>query len=541
MRIQWRSLFRRKRIGAIKMINELEIQKAVLKSINTQEYEFKKTIGELSEELTEYIDKHNLNDRRKRENIAWQVQGLLEKALYEHGTYDNFPAIIHPVVEKWNAEQLFQLSYDSVETYLIYLFKSTNMRKAYIELCEGDVQSYKAFAHFSDGFMDYLLRAIFVLEKGRLKNIHPIAVKVFNTFFQQGNANKEYGKSLKRLGVSKKSAPDTESSKPAQIVSGKAASYGNTMRMLDLPIIKGFNQIFKQVIEIDPMVLKEEKYVSFFKQYIEPKPSIVATTQALQEKSEVAEFDLFNPNQPVVANTEEFLLVEDNVPVSVSTFETIVDLAQGLASNAETIEETEFKQYKDEEKEFLSQIDEIIARLQASKTTATAIFAEKTVTSFQVLNGNIAKYEERFVIAEEEISRLHRMVEEEREKVATIEEISYKKLVDAIAGSRSNYLLSELYRESLGESTHSREIVQGQLMNLFNQFNMAIGLDLATNGHQIGDEFDLTRHELAHDYRVLNEVQTQGNQIRVQLMQYGWTLNGKVVVQPLIKELKGAN
>ena len=77
-------------------------------------------------------------------------------------------------------------------------------------------------------------------------------------------------------------------------------------------------------------------------------------------------------------------------------------------------------------------------------------------------------------------------------------------------------------------------------MNLFNQFNMAIGLDVYANGHQIGDEFDVARPDLAHDYSVLNEVQTKGDKIRVKLLQYGWTLNGKVIVQPLIQELEGA-
>lgn len=185
------------------MIHEIEIQKAVLKSINTPEKEFLKAIGKQTDEVVAYLKQYSLNDMRSREIIAWQVQGLLEKAIYKHGTYDNFANIVKPVIEKWNAENEFKLSYEAVEAFLMYLFKSTNSRRAFVELCEGDIVSYKAFAHSSDEFFDYVLRMLFIQDNLFTKVIRAVSMKIYSTYFD-GNAEQEYEKSLKRLGVMKK-------------------------------------------------------------------------------------------------------------------------------------------------------------------------------------------------------------------------------------------------------------------------------------------------------------------------------------------------
>lgn len=521
MRLKWRTVFR-KRIGDDHMINEIEIQKAVLRTVTTPRHEFQKTLGKPSDALTAHIKKYALDNPKNREDIAWHVQGLLEKALYEHGSYDNFASIVQPVFEEWNAKHEFKLSYEALEAYLLHIFKTPNLRKAYIELCEGDVESYKAFASSSDGFMDYILRAIFVSNPSNPRGVRAIALKVFTAFFKE-DANKEYEKSLKRLDLLQKVAPSEDKGKPVLIMFKKAVLYGQIMRELEQPFIKGFDLIFKQVIELDPRVLKDRRFGNFFKKYATPEVGEVAAVQVQEEKNEIDDFDLFTANPPVFDDVEEILLLEDNAPIASSPSESV---------QQEII-------FGDEETAYLMSIDETIARLQNQKAEVTTIFKNRAEVPTQTTD--IASYEERLKIAGEEIHRLQRSVEEEREKAKTVEESSYKSLVDAIAGARSNFLLSDLYRESLGESNHSREIVQGQLLNLFNQLNMAIGLEVYANGRAIGEEFDVARHELAHDYSVLNEVQTKGDQIRVKLLQFGWTLNGKVIVQPLIQELEGAH
>lgn len=510
------------------MINEVEIQKAVLKTINTPRHEFQKALGKQSEELTAYLKQYELDNPKHREDIAWHVQGLLEKALYVHGSYDNFAAIVQPVYEEWNAEHEFKLSYEALEAYLLHIFKTPNMRKAYVELCEGDVESYKAFASHSDGFMDYVLRAIFVSNPSNPRGVRAIAIRVFSVFFKE-DANKEYEKSLKRLDLLQKIEPSEDKGKPALIMFKKALLYGSVMRELEQPFIKGFDSIFKQVIDLDPRVLKDRRFGYFFKKYTTPEVGEVAAVQVQEEKNDIDDFDLFMDNPPISDDIEEILLLEDNAPIAVNPSESVkpqevVKVEAGFGK---------------EETAFLVELDETIARLQQQKEEATAIFKSRVERSPQ--ETDTTTYEEHLKIAGEEIHRLQRAVEEEREKAKTIEENSYKNLVDAIAGARSSFLLSDLYRESLGESSHSREIVQGQLLNLFNQFNMAIGLDVYANGRKIGDEFDVARNELAHDYSVLSEVQTKGDQIRVKLLQFGWTLNGKVIVQPLIQELEGAH
>lgn len=502
------------------MINEVEIQKAFLNTINASAGEFRKALGKPSEELTDYMKKHQLNNPKYREEVAWHVQGLLENSLYKHGSYDNFPEIVQPVVEKWNAENEYKLSYEALEEHLPRLFKTPNSRKAFVELCEGDVESYKAFAKYPDIFMDYLIRAIVVSNLTSRNGIKSVATKVFYSFFK-GNANKEYENSLKRLNLLSEGRPNEDKSKPVFITFKKAVRYGQVMRELEQPFIKGFDTIFKQVIEMDPNVLKENTYGNFFRRYNSRELAQTATqVQMFEEENEIDDLNILNENIPVSANVEEVLSLKENAPIAVSPVEVEV--------------EVEVASFSDEETVFLSKFDETIARLQAQKAEAAAIFTN------QSQNVDITQYEERLKIAGDDIHRLERAIEDEREKSKTIEENSYKKLIDAIAGAGSNFLLSDLYRESIDEGNHSREIVQGQLMNLFNQFNMAIGLDVYANGHQIGDEFDVARPDLAHDYSVLNEVQTKGDKIRVKLLQYGWTLNGKVIVQPLIQELEGA-
>ena len=348
------------------MINEVEIQKAFLNTINASAGEFRKALGKPSEELTDYMKKHQLNNPKYREEVAWHVQGLLENSLYKHGSYDNFPEIVQPVVEKWNAENEYKLSYEALEEHLPRLFKTPNSRKAFVELCEGDVESYKAFAKYPDIFMDYLIRAIVVSNLTSRNGIKSVATKVFYSFFK-GNANKEYEKSLKRLNLLSEGRPKEDKSKPVFITFKKAVRYGQVMRELEQPFIKGFDTIFNQVIEMDPNVLKENTYGNFFRRYNSRElAQTAAQVQMFEEENEIDDLNILNENIPVSANVEEVLSLKENAPIAVSPVEVRREVEVEVAS------------FSDEETVFLSKFDETIARLQAQKAEAAAIFTNQS-------------------------------------------------------------------------------------------------------------------------------------------------------------------
>lgn len=448
-----------------------------------------------------YLKRNNLHDGGARSILVWRVQNTIERFMYDENEYDDVDIIVSSTVKLWNEKESYQLHNDAVEEYLMKLFKSQHARKAFNELNEGDMDNYKLYVKQGNVFMEYLLRTL--ISDDYLRSNRGLLGQVIQNVYQHyfdDDVEKELVKTLKNLRLYKEPAPE---SALAKVIEGKI-DIGRTHRIAEavsqqeLPFIKGFEKIFAEVLQQNTgLPPKVANYLQCFIEHTSPnkKTDKLHNQQAQVQEAAIAVQSPVAVAEPVSAPVE---------PVA--------------------------------QHEFVQSIDAIIEQLQAIKTQTPAPAVQDSELAQQ-----IAQYEARLIVAEDEINRLRQSVDKEREAAHKIGEQQTRKLMDAIAGSRINYLLSDLYRESIGESVHPREIIQGQLMNLFNQLSLEMGIDVHSNGYDIGDEFELTRYDLAHNYRTLRDIQETGDAIGVKLLQYGWTLNGQVIVQPLVAEQLGGN
>lgn len=497
------------------MSKEVEIQTLVLKSINQPNQVFLNNVEPLKNEMIDYLNEHNLLDFRTRESITWKLQLYVEKIMNENLNYDDLHEITELTVEKWNNEQSFKLDYDAVKSFILHVYQSPTMRKAFGEICEGDISNYKVYTQQSELFMDYLVRTLFSTKERNIKvqTLKAVAKKVYEDHFD-GDSIKALNNAFNRLGLNQQSKKNGKFR--IDINLGKSFSYGRLAAQDDAPFLKGFEKIFKEMITSNPSIVDDKVLGSFFKQYTENVTSYEEANTKEHEEVEVeveVELDLLEP--------------ENTLPTAQEETEEVVEREEVVQEDEPIVQEQ--TEPISDSSEFVQAIDEVIERLQQTKTLARQI----TLTQVEV------QEDDRLSIAAEQIERLQRQLQEEQEKSKMIEESAIRHVFEYIGGHKGSYILSDLYRESMGEGTATREVVQGQLMNFFDVLFATIGLEVHGNGYSVGDELTVTREEIAKQFKLLSDLQTDNEQIDVQLVQYGWKLNGKVIVQPLIKQLKG--
>ncbi|RXT02342.1 hypothetical protein EIZ39_24820 [Ammoniphilus sp. CFH 90114] len=115
-------------------------------------------------------------------------------------------------------------------------------------------------------------------------------------------------------------------------------------------------------------------------------------------------------------------------------------------------------------------------------------------------------------------------------------EESMMKILEAIGGSSSEYLLSELYDESMGNLPANRVVSVGRLINFFSILNLH-GIESYSGGLEKDRIFHLKRDELAKTFMTRRPIQSKEDEIPIQLVQCGWTFHGKVMILPLIEEV----
>ena len=465
-------------------MNEM-IQKLVLENVYKSDKYFANQLQNVSEQERGFIEQNKLHNLRIREEIGWKLQGYIEKIMYEESNYDDIEVISAIVAKKWNEQETLQLVDSAIEAYILRLFKSINHRKAFGELCESDMESYKLFIQDSSLFAQCVIRQLFTYDHVPLKNILPVFTWVFKAHFDE-NAGEVFRATIKQLSLY------TEKNQH-RIIGGKAGAQGRLAKAMALPFIPAIEKLYVQLFEKSNKKELDRAVVYFMNDYVLGKKVPVQSKQTEQEVVQ---------KQPVEAVTE----LPKEVPASA--------LAETPVSPNEH-----------------AVIDQMIAQLQQLKTTITT---PQKPTVNEEMNDQLK-------IAEEEIARLRQTLMSQEAKLKEMKEQTYEQLIDVIGGARSNYLLSELYKESMDESALEREIIQGQLLNLFNILGNVMQLEPMTHGYQIGEEFDCDRSTLAHQFRILNTISSDEDQVRVKLLQYGWSMNNKVIVYPQVIEMKGVH
>lgn len=145
--------------------------------------------------------------------------------------------------------------------------------------------------------------------------------------------------------------------------------------------------------------------------------------------------------------------------------------------------------------------------------------------------------ESKLKIAEEEIERLTQALELERIRAKQAEEKTLVHLLNSIGGSKSKYLLSDLFEESKGITPSNPNVSKGRLINLFSNFNLAIGLEEYSYNREVNELFEVSRTDLVKHFETTAPIQSENNQITVKIVKYGWMLNNIVVIPPLVMEV----
>lgn len=456
-------------------MNEI-VQKIVIENSHMGDKNFEQLVQTLSEQERTSIQELGLMHFLKRQELEWTLQGHVENIMYQESNYDDIEIITDSITKLWNEQQSFPLTGDVIEAFILRQFKSINHRKAYGEICESDIASYKLFVNDPSFFAQYVIRQLFTYENMQPKHIYPIFSWLFSAYFEE-ESEPVYLMTLKKLQLSVKK-------KPTLFIGGKAFAQGRLAKEMELPFISSIENLYIQQYEQSNNKTVPQIVVNFMNTFVLKK------VQPKQEKQ-------------------------------------AIEIVQPIISEAPVQQEPQIQEVPIQQEPTSAEhemIDGMIAQLQQLKTKMTTPIVEAS--------------DQQLKIAEEEIMRLRQAIQGQEMMLRETKDQAYTQLIEFIGGSRSNYLLSDLYKESLDESTLSRDLIQGQLLNLFNTLGSLMQLEAMTNGYEIGEVFDCDRSVLAHQFRILSSISSEEEIVRVKLLQYGWSVNGKVIVQPQVVEMK---
>lgn len=467
-----------------------QVEKFILNNLQKRDISFLEELNKLGEEQRQQIEQLNLTIGTNRENLAWLIQGKIEKTIFQESVYDELQVIIEKFSKYWNETESLQLSDTAVEHLILSHFKSPAHRKAFAEICEGDFESAKFYIQEPLFFAQYLVRQIASYENIQQRFFFPMFKFVFSTYFTE-DARAVYTQTLKSLNVYSRQ-------RNGQILVGKAMRLASYSTALQLPFIPKFEKLYKKLYENGNK--KHDKMVTLFMNVFVYKTEEL---HSYEQRNDGVKSEQHLPKQEVTKEQRD---------------------AKVAVQHEAVIEKQTVTEGK-----HVSKIDAIIAQLQQLKDEIAVASESPTVNE---------QHDAQLKIAEEEITRLRQTIANKDAQLLEVKGQTIEQLIGVIGGTHSNYLLSDLYKESVGESPLTREMVQGQLSNLFNVLGSYLQLEPVTNGYSIGEQFTCERAQLAQQYRVLSNIEGEKATLHLQLLQYGWSVNGKVVVQPLVAQLK---
>ncbi|WP_062108871.1 hypothetical protein [Bacillus niameyensis] len=486
-----------------------QVLEAVLKSYGKPDRELYASIPEMpKEELEQHLKEFNLLDGRDRNSFFWQLQSEAEKHVYENITSDDTERLAELITESWNKEKAIKIDSALAISFLYIInLKFPNSRKALAYVCEGDLQSYKAFNSKSRLFADLLVRYVAAITpKNFMRKVDFIVQQVLSRIFD--DVHKGDGMAaVDRAGFAKG---------PKFIHIPKMNAYQRIIGLKNQPFANGIATILLDV-------LKEDEESIDIRELRKRSAKFLS---AQEEKIEDEDFELND-------------LMDDHVPEA-DLFEDITTEEPSLKEvnseeDAPTAEENEIF----EEEAVLPHAEIRTSLQQALKAVETAM--EKVNEWPEQTTLAADNTDRRLVIAEEEIERLKVALDQEKERVHEAEEKAYMKIFQAIGGEANNYLLSDLFEESLGNTPENQNISMGRLINLFSSLSLAIGLEEYSGGHELGDQFTLQKDELIRNYHIDGPIESKSENIHVRLLKYGWKINGNLLVQPLVTEVKEEN
>ncbi|WP_223702720.1 hypothetical protein [Sutcliffiella deserti] len=498
-----------------------QVIEAVLRNYGKSDKDLLSSIKKVSEEeILNVLETLNLKEFNQRNIFFWELQAEVEKQIYENIVIDDSERVSEIISESWNQAKGIKVNSSVVLSFLYVLnFKFPNSRKAFASVCDGDLQSYKAFNNNSRVFIDLLVRYLICkCHPKKFASVRTMLEAIMPRFFENWKVA-ENQDSFERLGFAFRKNKNLMSFP-------QMGKYKRNMRLDNLVFAEGIKSIL-----LDSLKEEEE-------------------TEALIELKRLLE----TPNSREVKTDDYEVdnLIENNSPNSLTPKE--LEKNEDITNAVE--DKDEFMGYKDSSAEtvgientakeigceitprdeILTSLEQAFGSLQHAITQITLLDNEKKTSVIENMNST-----HRLAIAEEEVNRLQIALNQEREKVAQAEEKAYRTVLQAIGGESSNYLLSDLFEESQGKIPDNPNISSGRLVNLFSSLSLAIGLEEFNGGHNLGELFKIQKDELIKNYRIDGPIESPNKEILVKLLKYGWTMNGIVIVQPLVTQVKEEN
>lgn len=463
---------------------------------NEELFELDKRNSTTKEQFEETLKSVGLGSIIDRTNFYWHLQLAVEKTIYEYPGRDN-PVIAEMVVEDWNKGERVLLTPQLVISFLTPLqFKFTYTQKAFLAVCDGDLDSYKAYVKNPKLFVELFIR-FGMCTAHRMSDLIDVAKVLMFKIFGSSYERNELFEALKRL--------DFLIRKDGKINYRKMTVYKRVVGSNSLVFADGMKMILTKYVH-----LLEPTLASKLEQFLTDKleSGLTDSTEGEREDSlnEMSQHDGTNPVKPIAEVTlmnkssEGEDTNQENTPIP--SLETALIIA-------------------------LTEIGEIVD--QAKKTAG--IEEKQTPPLTQVSDQYVRTLEE-------ENQRLKVAFEQEQSKAALAEEKAMVQILTTVAGKTSNYLLSELFDESDGNLPENRMISKGRLVNFFSALTL-LGIEPHTHYYEKGQIFTIHKDELIKNFMIDSSISTKEENIKVQLIRYGWTLNGKIIIQPLVIEVKG--
>lgn len=447
-----------------------------------------------------------LNDWNARDLFYWEIHTEIERQIYL--SYDS-ERVAENVTEAWNLEKEIKVNASLIQNFIHSSnLKFPNSRKAFLALCDGDLLSYKAFNGKPDLFIDLLLRYLANVCKNSM-NISNLSQEISSKIFAD-SSRKDIQNSLRRLGFT---------SRTGKIIFKRIKNYKRLIGNENLVFSTGMNSILLEVLKDSEM----SEQLKNLHDLLIALPS--KETGELEEDGFFAEevsqgvkpIKPEGPNEVISKKTAillETTLVDEDSPDKEISATSVVP-----------------KGFSPLKQEAPISLESAIDSMHVTLSEVNKLFDNQRIESNNTLN--------QLNVAKEEIERLEIAIQQEKEKVSLAEEKAYKKILQAIGGESGNYLLSDLFEESQGNIPDNPKVSMGRLINLFSNLSLAVGLEEHSFGLSLGATFKVEKDELIKKFQIDGPIESHENEITIKLVKYGWMMNGIIIIQPLVTEVKG--
>jgi hypothetical protein len=518
-------------------MNTQQVLEAVLKKHGKKENELFSSLETMNEDtLKNELERLNLSDFKQRNSFYWELQTVVEGCIAEQGGTDDNERLAEAIVEAWNQKKDPKID-QALALSFLYLTnqKFPNSRKAFVSVCEGDIRSYKAFNNKPKLFLDLLIR-FFICINGRqqqhflFKQVNQVMAFLFD------EASKwDYRESITRLGFKGEKG----------LIFGKINAYKKQIGVENLVYAEGMSAILMDVLSES----EESEVLTLIRENLTSSLGDIQKQRDTENEFQVD--DLLDDHIPGVhtpkfrsAKQEEASIqsveVEEEAIITEIAEQRSKELAvKQLIANEKILNNSMNPSNQTEINSTQTEVDNnITAMLEHALESVQTVLNQALEVSKLEVKKPIQAEHNRLQIAEDEIDRLKVMLEKEKERVSLAEEKAYVKILNAIGGENANYLLSDLFEESQGKAPTNPNISAGRLINLFSSLSLAIGLEEHSNGYELGCTFSIHKDQLIKNYRIDGPVLSSDEVITVKILKYGWSINGQVVVQPLVTEIK---